>query len=71
MSERDRQFRDFHYLMGGSKESFAAIMQEERAVKFVLKDQAGKRVGPEFSRYQDAFNHRVSINGVGLRIVEL
>jgi hypothetical protein len=38
---------------------------------YQLKNQSGKPVGPKFSRYQDAFNHRVAINGVGLRVVEV
>lgn len=38
---------------------------------FQLKNQKGQPVGPPFYRWQDAFNHRVAINGVGLRINEL
>lgn len=35
-----------------------------------LKDQKGHPVGPSFTRYQDAFNHRASLNRPDLRVVE-
>jgi len=37
---------------------------------YQLKTQSGKIIGPEFSRYADAFNYRATHNLIGARIVE-
>lgn len=39
-------------------------------MSYRLKDQRGRPVGPPFPRYQEAFNHRVSLNRPDLRVVE-